>query len=301
MPDISTPHRIIRLMLGSFTITVPFYGSITPELLIFHREAITGAFNDIPKEILEKKRVFDQPIETHTIVTNVRAGSIEYDVIYQTISKILWADFCQNASHYAELGLHYLMELGEIAAGLAAIHRSYNWVKKRIYKAPQHLRPEEGDISIVQTSSLEIRTDPIESAKSIHEIRESILPDERPRCVGTILNNPVIAGDVYHARYTENQIQENLGGETVIRDLNYYMNGLNSSEDLRPGDVFFFNNPAALGLKISSEPDSLYSSAQGKDPDVDLVGVTLRSHEVPDSSPQMRRGRPVDADDLEDA
>ncbi|WP_449245668.1 hypothetical protein [Desulfobacca acetoxidans] len=298
MPDIDHNSRIVRPLLGSFSVTIPVHGFVTKELIFNYREAITGAFNDAPREFFEKKYIVNRPIQTHTIVTNVRIGSIEFDVLYQAITELPWAE----ASQCINFGIHYLKELGEVAGGLFALREMYSWIKKRLRKTPLGNQPAEGDIIVKQTSSLKIETEPIDSIDSIEGIRKRLFGNEQPTCIGTILNNVTLADKVYQINYNKENVPKHLGGVIVTRDLNYYVNGLRSLEDLRPGDIFFFNNQAALGLQKNLEPASLYLAVGKDNPDVDLLSVKLQTHEVPDVSPPTHRSRrPVDADDLEDA
>lgn len=301
MPDPREHSRIVRPLLGSFSITIPFYEPVTPEVLFYYREAITSAFNDAPGEIFEKRYIFNRPVQTHTIVTNVTIGSIELDVLYQAIVTLPWSDFCDSAAQCIKVGIHWLEELGSVAAGFATLHQMQSWIRKRLRKAPQKILSEKQDIAVRQTSGLEIEAEPIESIESIEVIRERLFGRKEPTCVGTVLNNPAAAEKVFHVTYHETDVPKHLGGIIVARDLNYYANGVRSYEDLRPGDVFFFNNPAALGLQQRTGTDSLYVAAENEDPDIDLLLVRLRTHEAPDVTPPTRRARrPVDADDLED-
>lgn len=293
-------YRVVRPMIGSFQVKIPIYAPITPEMVFFYRDLVITTFNDATYELLDKKSIGDRSIKPHSIISNVKFGSIEFEVLYQAINSIPWQEMANYAQEGMSIGLHYLKEIGSIAGGIVALTSVGGWIKKRAKKKSNNIPPPEGDVNVSQTSQLKVDENALSRDSTNKHLLKMIYHQKIPLCIGTIVSNTEVLNDLFYIPKEEPSRFKRLGGHIIIRDLNLYINGISSLSEITEGDVFFINNFSSLGLQESTDENTLYSSAYSSDSDIEISSVRLESYKVPVKK-ESRRGRRIDADDLDDA
>ncbi len=293
------PYRVVRPMLGSFQVQIPIYDRITPDMVFFYRDLVLSTFNDATYELLDKKTIFDRPIKPHSIISNVKFGSIEFEVIYQAINSIPWHEMVNCAQEGMSIGLHYLKEIGSVAGGIIALKSVGSWIKQRAKKEVKNIPSPEGDVNVNQTSQLKVDKDALSGSSKSQHLLAMLYHHKEPRCIGTIVSSTEALNELFFIPKEKNKRFKGLGGHVIIRDLNLYINGIESMSQINEGDVFFINNFSSLGLQESTDENTLYSSAYSPDADIEILSVRLESHEIPITK-EPKHGHRIDADDLDD-
>ncbi|GAG49599.1 unnamed protein product, partial [marine sediment metagenome] len=119
-------------MLGSFRVHVIVKEPVQPQYLFAVRDSVEEALCGASEELLPHRLLRERPIQPRILISNVSRGSIELDALYQTLTSIPWGQVAENAGWLAQQTLHYLKEIGSIAAGLAVLSKAASWTLHRL-------------------------------------------------------------------------------------------------------------------------------------------------------------------------
>jgi len=299
MPFNKRDHRRVLLPLAAFGVSVPVRGLLDHQSALLVRETLQDVFSEAPREYLERSLLFDRPIRAQALVTNLRHGSLELDLLYRVIADLPWPEISGGAQHIIDRGYYCLKEIGSVAGGLYALKGLTGWIKSRVSRDKPELLSEDSEVEIQHISTLETQIESEMTLEQSGRIRRRLLEEKRPVSLGTVVTNPKIPhGILRPSQSGENE--KNLGGATLLRDLNLFYNGIVSTEEIREGGLFFYNNFAALGLNKPKHTDSLYDAVASEDSTLSIRSVLLSTYEAPEERDTLR-GKSIDADILEDA
>lgn len=291
--------RTIRLLLGAFEVRIPLREPIRSEEIFLSRDIVNEVFESAHDEFMGRKTLFNRPIRPHTLITNVKHSSVVFDVLYQIIANIPWAELTENTEWLIKQGLHYLKEIGSVAAGLYVMKDIGNWIRERLRKKQVPL--EKNIVSVDIKSTIEINENLLDNKEKIIELRKRLYHDDKPSSIATVVSNREAVNWVFKLAEPKNvEEKHHLGGQIIINDLNLHVNGIDALNKLKIGDLFIFNNYSALGMQFNYDPATVYQSASLENPDVEIQSLVMSAYETEDEK-RIIRGRPIDSNDLEDA
>lgn len=284
------------MLLGAFEVRIPVREPIDLESVFLSRDIVNEVFESAQDKLMERKTILNRPIRPHTLITNVKHGSIEFDVLYQIIANIPWAEVTENTEWLIKQGVHHLKEIGSVAAGLYVLKDIGKWIRDRLKRKVPLEASENSIVSVEIISTIEISENLLESKEKLIDLRKRLYHDDKPLSIATVVTNRENVNMVFKLAETQNH----LGGQIIVNDLNMYVNGIDSLNKLKIGDLFIINNYSALGMQFNDDPTSVYHSASVENPDVEIQSLVLSSFETEDEK-RIYRGHPIDSDDLEDA
>ena len=296
--------RTVKLLLGAFELSIPVKEAIYPKDIILIRNIVAHTFALAQYEYLEKKTLFGRQIHPHPLIVNIRPGSIELDVLYQIVANIPYSEIAEKSNLLIQQGMEFLKEIGSIAAGIIVLKDIGKWIWKNLREKQVPLRSiDDQHIPINVKSMIEIKDSLPDKKDELIDIRNKLYHEINPISLATLVKDKNAINYIFDtAKMDKNEDVKKipLGGRIIINDLNLYINGIRSLEELNVGDLLLINNYSALGLHYNNDPSSVYNSASADNPDIEVLSVIMSSHKTKEEKPILR-GRLIDSDDLENA
>ncbi len=293
--------RIVNLLLGSFKVHIPVEERIDPRYIFLSRDIVNEVFESATFEIIKKRTLFEQPIRPHTLVSNIRHGSIEFDILYRIIAGIPWSHVVENTEWAIKHGMNILETIGSVAGGIYVLKDIGKWIKERLKNKEVPLNKQDvKEVSIELTSKIEIDIHVLDTSERIDNIHKRLYADKNPFSYATIITGEENISRLFRiGSSSENNINQHLGGEVIVNDLNMHINGIKNIEQLGIGDLLILNNHSALGIQLDSNPASVYNATYGSNPELEIQFMQLNTYETHDEK-RIYRGRILDSDELPD-
>jgi hypothetical protein len=290
----------MRLLLGAFDVRIPIKEPINPEDILLSRDVVNEVFKSAYYEFIERRTLFGRPIIPHTIISNVKHGSLEFEVLYQIIANVPWMEVTENTELAMKQGLFYLKEIGSVAGGLYALNNVGKWIRDRLMKKEVPLEAPEKNVSVNIKSTIEINVDLFDNKERLSKLRKRLYHYDKPLSIATVVTDTETVSRIFKLTAQNIEEKRHLGGQIIVNDLNLHINGINDLNKLRKGDLLALNNYSALGMQFNSETNTVYYSASAENPDVEIQSLVMSSFETKEER-QIFRGCPIDSDDLADA
>jgi len=283
--------RRVRFFLGSFRVVVPIEQAVSLEKLYGIRDAVSQTFRDAQAELIRDASVLESPIRPHVFVSEIRQGSLDIQVIYHGVIDLPWRDISHVAVETANQGLLIVERLGAVAAGLETFRRIGSWLAHRIFQNEQ-----AKEVVVRHESSLEANPHALSNSDMAREEARALLHDTRPRALLVVLDESA-ASTVRDALRVSVERNSRLGGLVIVHDMNMMMNGVSNLEELPLGSPFCLHNPAAIGLHLLRDSESLFDACANPLSGLTVDDLTLDHAEFDDERPIVD-GPSIDSDDL---
>jgi hypothetical protein len=179
----------MRLLIGVFEVRIPIKEPINPEDVLLSRDVVNEVFKSAYDEFMGRKTLFNRPIIPHTIITNVKHGSIEFEVLYQIIVNVPWVEAIGNIELAMKEGLFYLKEIGSVAAGLYALNDVGKRIRDRLMKKEVDLETPEKNVLVNIKSTIEIDVHLFDNMERLSELRKRLYHDDKPLSIATVVTD----------------------------------------------------------------------------------------------------------------
>ncbi|MGH2567767.1 MAG: hypothetical protein ACRDGA_05465 [Bacteroidota bacterium] len=262
------------------------------------REAITHTFQDAQTEYIPNAAVLDSPVRPHVFVSQIRQGSLDFQVIYQGLIDLPWHEIIQTAGDITNQGLVIIERVGAIIAGVETLRRIGPWIQKRI-RGGAEVQSQDADSTVAVRQESSLRADPnaFSNNNTAGEIVGELLHDPTPRAILVQLDEQSITIVRRTLRISVEEHRHHLGGPTIIHDMNLMMNGLSNLDDLREGDPFCLHNPSAIGMHVVHDEDSLFDACVDPNSDLRIEELMMDHMDFPEKT-QIVEGPSLDIEDL---
>jgi hypothetical protein len=221
-------------------------------------------------------------ITPHLIISNVRRGSIDLDLLVQLLVSVPWDTVCGMANAAYEV----VKEIGAVAGGIVAIQHGLGRIGRSISRrsharaardrSPQAAADEgdrvRDDVHVELISSVQILHETVQSPERSVALFKDQLQDFRPRSAVMIMTRDAINGieKLLHERMEGSPV--GLGGDVLLYEFTAKANGLSTLNDAEDGP-FVLQNPPAFGLTRITSADLLYDHAMNHPNELELVEV----------------------------